>query len=221
MSHRLAVIVPVLNDREALERLLPRLTGAGIELIVVDGGSVDGSTEAAQRAGARVISTEAGRGMQLAAGVRASTADRVWFVHADSMFADHASAKVAEAPEGWGRLQLAFDDEGLVMRVIAWFMHWRSHLTGICTGDQGIWADRTLLEAVGGVPMQPLMEDIELCKRLKQRARPQVLPVRIVTSARRWRQHGVVRTVVRMWWFRLRYNFGASADQLAKEYRQR
>ncbi len=221
MTCRLAVIVPVLNDREALERLLPRLDDSSIELIVVDGGSVDGSAQVARAAGARVLCSEAGRGMQLAAGVQACTVDRVWLVHADSAFADDAPAAVAAAPAGWGRLQLAFDDEGLAMRIVAWFMHWRSRLTGICTGDQGIWVDRSLLEAVGGVPVLPLMEDVELSKRLKRLARPQVLRAHIVTSARRWRQHGVARTVINMWWLRLRYYFGVSATQLAKEYRQR
>ena len=221
MPPRLSVIVPVLDDREALARLLPRLASPGIEVIVVDGGSADGSAQLARAAGAQVVSSTPGRGAQLAAGVQASAARRVWFVHADSLFDADAFDAVAEAPSGWGRLRLAFDDDGTAMRVIARFMHWRSRMTGICTGDQGIWADRALLEAVGGVPMLPLMEDVELSRRLKRQAAPQVLSVRIVTSARRWRQRGVVRTVLGMWWFRLRYYCGVSAVRLAEEYRRR
>ena len=97
-------------------------------------------------------------------------------------------------------------------------MHWRSRATGICTGDQGIWSRAQTLHDVGGVPRQPLMEDIELSKKLKAVAKPVVAPVVLTTSPRRWRRGGVVRTIVRMWRFRWRYYRGATAEALAAEY---
>ncbi len=219
MPAKLSIIIPVLNDAAALEALLGQLAGVDAELVVVDGGSSDASREVAEKAGARLIHSPPGRGFQLQAGVEASHGERLWFVHADSKISFGAVCSVADASPGWGRLRLRFDSHTLAMRTIAWFMHWRSRLSGICTGDQSIWVDRGLLERVGGVPRQPLMEDIELSRRLRRHAAPQVLLDEVCTSARRWQHRGVVRTVLQMWWFRLRYFFGVSAERLAREYR--
>ena len=117
----------------------------------------------------------------------------------------------------WGRFAVRIEG-GAVLAIVAWMMNRRSCLTGICTGDQGIFVHRELLHAVGGMPTQPLMEDIELSRRLKRKVRPLCRTERVGTSARRWRAHGVLRTVLSMWWFRLRYWQGADAEQLAREY---
>ena len=102
--------------------------------------------------------------------------------------------------------------------VVAALMNWRSRLTGIATGDQGIFAHRSLLDAVGGVPLQALMEDVELSKRLKSCSRPLCPRATLTTSGRRWRTRGVLRTIVGMWWFRLRYWLGVDPERLAGEY---
>ena len=215
----LTVVIPVLNDAQPLARVLGALSSApDCELIVVDGGSTDDSVAVGQASGARVLHAPAGRGQQLAAGAESACGARLWFLHADAGVNERALAVVREAPPGWGRLRIRFEPSSAAMRVIAWFMHWRSSLTGICTGDQGMWVDADVLRAAGGVPRQPLMEDIELSRRLKRLARPQVLPAWIESSSRRWQHHGVVRTVVGMWWFRLQYFLGVPAERLARRY---
>ena len=100
-------------------------------------------------------------------------------------------------------------------------MSWRSAFTGICTGDQGMFVRRTLLDLVGGVPDQALMEDIELSKRLRRFGRPERLRPPLVTSARRWREHGLLSTIVLMWELRARYFFGEDPDVLAERYYDR
>jgi len=91
-------------------------------------------------------------------------------------------------------------------------------LSRICTGDQGLFAHRGLLDAIGGVPRLPLMEDIELSKRLRRLARPRRAGSALCASGRRWQRHGLARTVLTMWWLRARYALGASAERLYREY---
>ncbi len=122
-----------------------------------------------------------------------------------------------DAP-AWGRLDVRFSDGPAFLAVVAALMNWRSRLTGIATGDQGIFAHRSLLDAVGGVPRQALMEDVELSKRLKSRSRPLCPRATLTTSGRRWRTRGVLRTILGMWWFRLRYWLGVDPERLAGEY---
>jgi GT2 family glycosyltransferase len=97
-------------------------------------------------------------------------------------------------------------------------MRWRSRLSGIATGDQAIFVRRDAFHAVGGFPELPLMEDIELCKRLKRLGRPLCLRERVVTSGRRWEKNGILPTVALMWRLRLAYFFGADPKRLAHRY---
>lgn len=219
-SPAVSVIVPVLNDAAPLRRLLQDLQDtASLEVVVVDGGSDDDSLIVAGAAD-RVGSAHQGRGSQLQAGVSMSRADWLWFVHADSRLPGGlAEALVGRLNGvGWGFLPVRIDGQSPVYRVIENAMNWRSAATGIATGDQGIFVHRKLLSAIGGVPRQSLMEDVELCRRLRRLSKPRRLPTRLVTSSRRWEQQGVVRTVVLMWWLRLRYFLGADADTLARRY---
>ena len=219
-----SIVIPVRNDGAALGRLLAQLAelGAGGDVVVVDGGSADDSMDVARRHGVAVIEARGGRGGQLAAGCRHAPGRWLWLLHADT--SDPAAAltwlrrRAAEGPDGWGRFDVAFTPASRAMALVAWSMNRRSRLTGICTGDQGMFVARPLLDAVGGVPDQPLMEDIELSRRLKRVARPICRPERIVTSPRRWLAHGVSRTILRMWWYRLRYWAGASPEALARAY---
>ncbi|MCP5181146.1 MAG: TIGR04283 family arsenosugar biosynthesis glycosyltransferase [Pseudomonadales bacterium] len=221
----LSIIIPVLNDAAGLQVLLEDLGKAAqpdlhVEIVVVDGGSSDASVTVANRAATRVVRTSPGRGQQLAAGVAASTGDVIWFLHADSRVPAEALRLVATTSAPWGRLRLRFQPDSPGLRMVATCMHWRSRLSGICTGDQGMWVRRSVLTCVGGVPTQPLMEDIELSRRLKRVGRPCVLPATLTTSPRRWQRDGLWRTIVSMWWFRLRYFFGAEPGDLAVAYRR-
>ncbi len=224
----LSVEVPVLNDAPALGRLLAELvplTAAEppLEVVVVDGGSREPPV-AKQVAGIRVVlSEEPGRGRQLRVGTEAADGEWLWLLHADSSGLGAALAYLSALRQpAWGRFDVALAGSSLPMawglKTVAWLMSWRSRLTGICTGDQGIFVHRDLLEQAGGVPAQPLMEDIELSRRLKRISQPLCPRLRIITSSRRWAARGLIRTVLSMWYFRLRYWLGADPKQLAREY---
>ncbi len=201
-----------------------RLAGSGdtfaAEIIVIDGGSGDDSVAVAKDAGVRVLERDRGRGLQLDEGARAASGTWLWFLHADSRVSREALEAMiglcGSAP-GWGRFDVGLAHTPL-LRLIATAMNWRSAITGICTGDQGIFVHRALLESVGGVPRQPLMEDIELSKRLRRLRHPLRIRTPIQTSARRWRERGVLKTMFIMWWLRFRYLCGAEADELDRRY---
>lgn len=220
---QLSVIVPVLNDAEPLRALLAWLAGlrdAQLEVIVVDGGSTDGSSEVARAGGAsRIVEGARGRGAQLALGCSAARGHWLWLLHADSMPAAGCLEflRGLGSEPGWGRFDVRLAGSPL-LRSVAAMMNLRSCLTGICTGDQGIFVHRDLLDAAGGMPTQALMEDIELSRRLKRLRRPWCRRERIESSPRRWLRRGVARTILSMWRFRLRYWLGADPEQLAREY---
>ena len=225
MRSVLSIIVPVLNDAEPLRALLEHLQTAygalnhRVEVIVVDGGSSDGGPVIAARFGANVEQVLPGRGLQLNAGFRLARADLIWMLHADSLPAPDACDWLARYRTiGWGRFDVAFEDAGLEMRLVAALMNRRSRLTGICTGDQGIFAHRRLLERIGGIPEQPLMEDVELSRCLAHLCAPACPAFTVTTSARRWRQKGWLTTVLGMWWFRFQYWTGVSPEVLARRY---
>jgi hypothetical protein len=124
---------------------------------------------------------------------------------------------LARSGRAWGRFDVAFDDGGW-LHLVAFMMNWRSRLTGICTGDQALFATRAAYERIGGFPSIALMEDVAVCARLKQVSRPLSLRARVIASARRWRRHGIWRTIVLMWRLRLAYFFGADPVRLARHY---
>jgi rSAM/selenodomain-associated transferase 2 len=221
----ISIVIPVLNDATALRRLLDDFDALGVtdvERIVVDGGSSDASLTIAGQRAARALSAPRGRATQLAAGVTAARGDWLWLLHADSRIDAAVWAALERAitmPNvSWGRFDVRLDDPHPAFRMIETLMNVRSRLTGICTGDQGIFVRRRLLEAIGGIPIQPLMEDIELSKRLRRLAPPLCIRTRLTAAARRWRAHGIVNTVLLMWRLRLAYFFGAAPAALARRY---
>lgn len=220
---RVSILVPVLNDAEPLERLLDCLRAAAdarVELLVIDGGSADASRDVARSAGVdELLEGARGRGAQLALGAERARGTWLWMLHADSEPDPACLAHLLARDDrpGWGRFAVRLTGSTL-LPVVAWSMNGRSCLTGICTGDQGIFVHREWLARVGGMPSQPLMEDVELSRRLKRLARPACRTEPIGTSSRRWLKRGVVRTILGMWWFRLRYWAGADPQQLAREY---
>ncbi|MXY55185.1 MAG: glycosyltransferase [Gammaproteobacteria bacterium] len=216
---RLSMIVPVLNDAVALRSLIADLRHAEVEIVVVDGGSDDDSMTVAGGAD-RVVSAPRGRGTQMNEGVEVANGEWLWFVHADTRLPNGAVAALGErlGTPGWGFFAVRLDGESRVYRIIERTMTWRSAATGIATGDQGIFVHRELLSAVGGVPRQSLLEDVELCRRLRRLAKPRRIPEPVVASSRRWERHGIARTIVLMWWLRFRYFIGGDAEALACRY---
>jgi rSAM/selenodomain-associated transferase 2 len=221
----LSIVVPALNEATGIEAALLALAPLrrrGHEIIVVDGGSGDHTATLAQGGADRVLATARGRARQMNAGAAAATRPVLLFLHADTRLPERADDVIAAAVAGgarWGRFDVCIEGRPAMLRVVASMMNWRSRLTGIATGDQAIFVERGLFEQVGGYPDQPLMEDIELSRRLRAHARPACLRQRVRTSGRRWEQHGVWRTVALMWRLRWRYWRGESAEVLARAYR--
>lgn len=219
---RVSVVIPVLNDATRLARLLADLrAGPPLELVVVDGGSDDDTFNLAKEHADVALRAPKGRAEQLRAGVAKASHPWLWLLHADTRAPPPLAAAFAAnlpASPGWGWCDVRLEGSAWPLRVIETAMNWRSALTRITTGDQGIFAHRSLLAAVGGVPRQGLMEDVELCRRLRRLAAPRRFRQPIITSSRRWERDGVARTVVLMWALRLRYFLGADPEALAKRY---
>ena len=223
---RVSIIVPMLNEAPGLPGLLARLVELarqGCEILIVDGGSDDGSVSLAERAGFRVLASPKGRARQMNLGAGQATGDVLLFLHADTLLPEGALTSVRQTmlktAAVWGRFDVLIDGTHPMLRVIATLMNHRSRWTGIATGDQAIFVTRKAFEAVGGYPDQPLMEDIELSNRLRALARPACIPTPVRTSGRRWESRGVWRTVLLMWRLRWAYWRGTPAEQLAQRYR--
>jgi len=221
----LSIVVPVLNEAAgivpALVALAP-LRAAGHELIVVDGGSSDGTAALAAGMADRLLRVERGRARQMNAGAVAARGGALLFLHADTVLPEGAVDAIRGALDGaavWGRFDVRIAGRSALFPLIATLMNWRSRCTGIATGDQAIFVRRAAFEAVGGFPDQPLMEDVELSRRLLRLGAPACLRLRVVTSGRRWERSGVWRTVRLMWRLRLLYWLGTPADRLAEDYR--
>ena len=211
---RLSVVMPVLNEaagiRVALEALAP-LRSRGHEVIVVDGGSSDGTPALAAGLCDRVVSAPRGRGLQMNAGAQVATGDVLIFLHADTRL----PAEFTVPQCLWGRFDVKIEGRHPFLPVVACAMNLRSRLTGIATGDQAIFVRR---DAFPGFPAIALMEDIALSRAMKRRARPACLREKVVTSGRRWESRGVLRTIVLMWKLRLLYFFGVRPEELARRY---
>jgi|GEM_PF-60100 len=224
-----SIIIPVLDDREGLDSLIGQLRryadsskDRDLEIVVSDGGSADGSDDLALERGAILVRGEMGRGGQLGRGVAASRGSILLFLHADSSIGDDlvpALRAAISAGAEWGCASLRFDAPAPSLRLIAWGSRARARLLSLCFGDQGIYCLRTAYEEVGGFPDIPLMEDVEISRRLKRRARARVLSATIVTSARRFRDGGVFRVFMRMKAIQALYALGASPRSLAGRYR--
>ena len=221
----LSIIVPCLNEAEGIGQALAALAplrARGAEVIVVDGGSSDGTAERAAPLADRVISAPRGRASQMNAGAARARGEIMLFLHADTLLPESADALIVDglkrSRRGWGRFDVVISGGNPLLRVVARLMNVRSRLTGIATGDQAIFVTRSLFTAAGGYPEIALMEDIALSKRLKRFGQPLCLRHRLVASGRRWEKHGVVRTILLMWRLRLAFWLGADPGKLAVRY---
>ena len=225
MGAAVTIVVPALDEAANLARLLPDLRARcpAAEVVVADGGSGDAPAEsAAAHPGVRWLRAPRGRARQMNAGARSAHGDTLLFLHADTRLPDGALEAIGQALGDpavvGGRFDVRFDSPRPIMRVVAWLMNRRSRLTGISTGDQGIFVRRAVFEALGGYPDIPLMEDIELSRRLKRRGRLAALPLRVTTAARKWEREGAARTIVLMWGLRVLYFLGVSPARLHRWY---
>jgi len=235
LSVVISVVVPVLNEAAGIVATLASLAplrAAGHEVIVADGGSSDGTAALAAAQADCVVVAPRGRARQMNAGAARARGEVLLFLHADTRLPRDAAAQLQQALAAgahWGRFDLRIEADAAARRAGRWMfplvgalINLRSRLSGIATGDQAIFVRTSLFHQLGGYADQPLMEDIELCRRLKAlpaAGAPACLRTRVATSGRRWQQHGVWRTIVLMWWLRWRYWRGDSAEALARLYR--
>jgi rSAM/selenodomain-associated transferase 2 len=225
MGPRLSIVIPALNEAANLARLLPDLVvrEPRAEVLVVDGGSDDDSRAVVARVpSVRWLSSPRGRARQMNAGTRAARGEILLFLHADTSLPAGAGAAILGALGDLtvvgGRFDVQLDSRRLLLVLTAWLMNRRSRLTGISTGDQGIFVRRAVFDALGGYRDIPLMEDVELTRRLKRCGRLAALRLRVVTSARKWEDEGILRTIVLMWALRLLYALGVSPARLHRWY---
>ena len=223
----LSLILPCRNESGILVERLQALQGlrsAGAEIILVDGLSEDGSADLAEPWVDQLLQTPPGRARQMNRGAQMARGRVLWFLHVDSLIPDPLGAAhavvVAASVRGWGRFEVRLDAPGWRYVLVAWAMNRRSCWTGVVTGDHGVFVKHALFDAVGGFPDQPLMEDLELSRRLRRRGRPACLRRTIETSARRWQRHGWLHTVALMWGLRLAYWAGVPAERLVHWYPQ-
>ena len=225
MGPSLSIVIPTLNEAVAIAHTLEalqELRTRGVELIVVDGGSSDATLAVAAPLADAVVSAPRGRAVQMNAGAARARGEVLLFLHADTQLPQRADERVRRAVDAgacWGRFDVRIDGRPAVLRVVAAAMNARSRLSGIATGDQAIFVRRDVFEQLGGYAPLPLMEDIELSRRLKRAGRPACLRPPVLTSGRRWQTRGVWRTVALMWWLRWRYWRGESPQRLAEAYR--
>lgn len=219
----LSIIIPVLNEAPGIVPFLTALSAlrsCGAQIIVVDGGSSDGTPALAAPFADLVIASKGGRAVQMNAGAIRAQGDALLFLHADTFLPVSADKQIATAlaDRHWGRFDVRFDGAHPLMPIIAAMMNLRSRITGVATGDQGMFVRRDTFSRLNGFAAIPLMEDIELSKRLKQVGPAACLHAHITTSSRRWEKHGVWRTVFLMWRLRMAYFFGADPRKLAVAY---
>lgn len=230
-----SIVIPILSEADNLSSLVNNITElnpAPQHVIFVDGGSKDCSIDVAntliERLRAdkhsaikwKIISSAAGRATQMNIGAALATEDILLFLHADTQLPNDAIDDIIRAMTHaeWGRFDVRLDSPNLMLEIVSRMMNGRSRLTGIATGDQAIFIKSSLFKRIGGYAQQPLMEDIELCKRLKSMAKPACLTSKVITSARRWQLHGTWRTIWLMWHLRFDYWRGVSADNIKQRY---
>lgn len=235
-----SIIIPVLNEAGNLAHLftnINKLNPKPQQVILVDGGSTDDSIDIIRsfinelmsyndcKIDWQMTESKAGRALQMNTGAALATAEILLFLHADTRLPIDTIESISEAMKRaeWGRFDVQIDSRQLMLKLVSQMINWRSKLSGIATGDQAIFISQSLFEQIGGYPNQALMEDVELCKQLKGKqskgiAKPACLKNKVITSARRWQQHGTWRTILLMWHLRFDYWRGVSADNIKQRY---
>ncbi len=187
-----------------------------------DSGSHDGTTDLAEPLVDLIVSSPKGRAIQMNHGAKAASGEALWFLHADTLIPANAHtnlmASLTAGKHVWGRFNVRLSGSRRIFRIIESMINLRSRISGIATGDQGIFIMAQTFHKIGGFDQIPLMEDIALSKKLKQLSQPMCMREQLTTSSRRWEQQGVFTTIILMWGLRLAYYLGASPQTLANRY---
>lgn len=219
----ISIVIPTFNAAKGIAATLMCLQGKPSEIIVADGGSTDETVPMARNMGATILHAERGRGNQLVAGAKAAHGDWLLFLHGDtcleSKWDESVDAFVCEPSNTWRAavFNFAVDDEAPQARTLEARVRWRTRFFGLPYGDQGLLISRKFYDALGGYRPLPLMEDVDLVRRIG-RGRLSILPVRAITSAERWRQDGWRRRSLRNLTCLTLYMMGVSPRMIARLY---
>lgn len=219
----MSIVIPTLNEEGTIAGTLRSLQHhpSPVETIVVDGGSTDGTREAARAAGASVLEAPRGRGAQLNRGAEAAEGDLLLFLHADTTLPPDGLTRIrrvlGDSPAVAGTFRLQFDTASPLLHFYAWCT--RCPWIRLCFGDRGLFTTRSAFEAVGGYPEWPLFEDLELAARLQDHGHFRFLNATVTTSARRFRRNGVLRQQLQNLYLWTHYVAGTDPDRLAHRYR--
>jgi len=228
MAVKFSVIIPVYREQANINRVIDRLRTRTLhdelEIIVVDGSSGAETLQAIKDAGVKKLISSIGRGRQQNAGAAGAAGDILIFLHADTILPDGALERVTDAMKDaacvGGAFDLVIDSERFAYLVIEKMASWRSRLTRIPYGDQAIFIRADYFRKMGGFKEIPLMEDVDLMRRIKKdKARIVILKDRVLTSARRWENEGVVFCTLRNWLLVLLYLAGIKPETLARFYK--
>ena len=219
---RISVIIPILNEAKILEKTLSQLQPelGSHELIVVDGGSTDGSVRVAEKYG-KIAVSERGRAKQLNVGAATATGNILIFLHADIWLESGALAAVATAlSSGYvgGGFRQKIDGGSILYRLIEIAGDIRGRYLKVFYGDSGIFLSRTNFEKIGGFPDVPILEEMEFSKGLRRLGKTTLLTPCIHISSRRWEARGIARTTLNNWFITLLYFLGVSPEKLARLY---
>jgi rSAM/selenodomain-associated transferase 2 len=214
-----------LNEARYIKETITHLQKSDqVEIVIVDGGSRDNTVQLARSLGARVLSTEASKSVQMNNGAAESTGDVLLFLHADTRLPDNFDAKVMAAANRKdfcaGAFSLGIDSDARGLRFIEQVANWRSRFFQMPYGDQALFVCRDLFNEIGGYPDFPIMEDFELIRRLRKKGKITILSDSVCTSPRRYLNFGILKT-----WFLnqiiiVAYYLGISPDRLACWYRR-
>jgi rSAM/selenodomain-associated transferase 2 len=224
---RISVIIPTLNEADNIDRTLASIPiSPQVEVIIVDGGSIDRTVEIAQTKSVKILTATGGRAIQMNAGASVATGEILLFLHADTILPPDfvrlvrsALLPVAASMPVAGAFALSIDAPQWRLRLVEWGANWRSRYGQMPYGDQAIFLTANTFQQVGGFPELPLMEDFQLMRQLGRLGRIEIVSTPVVTSARRWLKRGIFQTTAINQLIILAYLAGVSPTQLSRWYR--
>ena len=227
MNDTISVILPVWKEASIINHTIANILSSeykgNVEIIVVDGSAEGETIHAVQNKEVKKVASEKGRSRQMNTGASLARGGILLFLHADTFLPQNALQAISSAMQGRefmsGAFDLGIDSPRRIFRVIEAAASLRSRITRIPYGDQGIFIRKDYFQAIGGFREIPLMEDVDLMRRIKKAGdRICILQLRVKTSPRRWEKEGVVRCTLRNWALITLYYLGFSPEKLAKHY---
>ena len=223
VSDKISVIIPTLNESATIVSTLDHIGSTkNVEVIVVDGGSTDGTVEQAESYGAKIIRAPRGRAVQMNTGAAAATGDILLFLHADTLlpegFAGHIRQTLKISGVVAGAFELGIDSPVGSLRVMEKVANWRSRSLQMPYGDQAMFLTDAMFQEVGGFPEMPIMEDFAFIKKLQKKGRIEIVPAAVMTSPRRWLSIGVWKTWIVNRLMVAGYTLGIAPETLARWY---